>query len=119
PAHCRNGRSCLITKKASPLTGSLLARKGAAAPSFLTQVHPPVNGASAAAPHRRPLPAAKRANGEDAARSAPCVADIEAAQGGASRDHNGRIKLSFRLDTERHLRLKLAAAHTDRHIQDI
>jgi len=98
----------LISKKASPLTGALLARKGGASPSFLAQVHPPVDGLPAAVAHRPSRAAAPHAN--DAG---------EAAQGGASRDHHGRIKLSFRLDQDRHLRLKLAAAHTDRHIQDI
>jgi hypothetical protein len=110
----------LITKKASPLTGSLLARKGGASPSFLAQVHPRVDGLPAALAHRPPRGTAPHANDAGkAAHSGSGSSTAEATEGGASRDHHGRIKLSFRLDQDRHLRLKLAAAHTDRHIQDI
>jgi hypothetical protein len=110
----------LIIKKASPLTSALLARKGAAAPSFLTQVHPPLGALPAAASHQRPYAAAKHANDEnEAANCGACAPDADAGQSTVARDHHGRIKLSFRLDQDRHLRLKLAAAHTDRHIQDI
>ena len=111
----------MIIKKASPLTSSLLARKGAAAPSFLTQVHPPVDALPTAVAHR-PYAAANRNDDDhdsDAANCGACAPDAEAAHATAARDHHGRIKLSFRLDQDRHLRLKLAAAHTDRHIQDI
>jgi hypothetical protein len=102
----------LIIKKASPLTGSLLARKGTAAPSFLTQVHPPLDALPSAVAHRR-------AQDADEAGCGACAPESEASHAHAARDHHGRIKLSFRLDHDRHLRLKLAAAHTDRHIQDI
>jgi hypothetical protein len=108
----------LITKKASPLTGALLARKGAAAPSFLTQVHPPVDVLPAAIAHHRHYAAADRPD-DGGASCGACGPDADAAHGSGARDHHGRIKLSFRLDHDRHLRLKLAAAHTERHIQDI
>jgi hypothetical protein len=107
----------LIIKKASPLTSALLARKGTAMPSFLTQVHPPVDGLPVAQSHKRPYGGAN--DESDAANCGACASDAEAVQSTAARDHHGRIKLSFRLDQDRHLRLKLAAAHTDRHIQDI
>ena len=103
----------MIIKKASPLTGSLLARKGTAAPSVLTQVHPPLGALPAAGSHERP----RAANKPDDC--GPCAGDADTLQSTAARDHHGRIKLSFRLDQDRHLRLKLAAAHTDRHIQVI
>jgi hypothetical protein len=110
----------LIIKKASPLTGSLLARKGTATPSFLTQVHPPLDALPSAVAHQRPYAAANRADDAgDESGCGACGSDAEAGHASAVRDHHGRIKLSFRLDHDRHLRLKLAAAHTDRHIQDI
>ena len=111
----------MIIKKASALTGSLLARKGTAVPSFLTQVHPPLDTLPAAVAHRRPYAAANHADNDsdgDATGCGACASDHEAGHS-AVRDHHGRVKLSFRLDHERHLRLKLAAAHTDSHIQDI
>lgn len=103
----------MIIKKASPLTGSLLARKGTATPSFLTQVHPPLGALPAALSHERPRAANKADD------CGPCAGDADIGPSTAARDHHGRVKLSFRLDQDRHLRLKLAAAHTDRHIQDI
>jgi hypothetical protein len=110
----------LIIKKASPLTSSLLARKGTAGPSFLTQVHPPIDGLPSAVAHQRPYAAANRNDEPDQdGGCGPCTPDADAVHTNVARDHHGRIKLSFRLDQDRHLRLKLAAAHTDRHIQDI
>ena len=109
----------MIIKKASPLTGSLLARKGTAMPSFVTQIHPPMEALPAAKATQRAFVAANQSDEDSDAEACGACAGPDLARGGNERDHRGRVKLSFRLDADRHLRLKLAAAHTDRHIQDI
>ena len=75
--------------KVATLTGSLLARKGAAVPS-------------AFAPTAMP-PAA-------AARKAPPAADTGGAVARPKRNGTGRIKMSLRLKPDLHLKLKLVAA---------
>ena len=84
--------------KAAELKGSLLVRKGTAAPVAvaLPQRGHPSNDAGAspaAAPAQRP--------------------------GALRRDRLGRVRHSLRLDAQRHLRLKLLAAHTQQSLQDI
>ncbi len=80
--------------KAAGLDSSLLMRKGAAAPVSvpLPQGGHPSNDAGAA-PAQRP--------------------------GDMRRDRLGRVRHSLRLDVQRHLRLKLLAAHTRQSLQDI
>ena len=34
-------------------------------------------------------------------------------------DHNGRVRLSVRFDSDQHLRLQLAAVHTNRSMRDL
>ena len=75
--------------KVATLTGSLLARKGAAVPS-------------AFAPTAMP-PAA-------AARKVPPAADTGGAVARPKRNGTGRIKMSLRLKPDLHLKLKLVAA---------
>jgi len=94
--------------KAASLTSTLLARKGTAAPSHLRAVEtvPP------------PEP------GDNVSRGGPASGpQMGVVAGGRSRephpDASGRIKLSLRLDQARHRRLRLAGAHTGRHLQDI
>ena len=88
--------------KAASLTGSLLARKGAAQPSGLTLL------AGVPGPAVTTRPAAS-ANGAGA-RPAPPPTDRVA----------GPVaKLTLRLDRDRHLRLKLAGVHGRRSIQEI
>lgn len=91
-------------KPAAALTSSLLARKGFAAPSgplpFQTATPAPAPRAASPLPRdAQPRPAAKKA----------------APAGGKSR----RVALTLRLDPERHLRLRLLAAHQHMSSQDI
>ena len=90
--------------KAASLTGSLLARKGAAQPSGLTFLAGvPSQGAAAA-----PRPAA-------AANTPSAVAAPQRAE----KTCGPVAKLTLRLDRDRHLRLKLASVHARRSIQEI
>lgn len=96
------------------LTGALLANKGAAAPSntvsaFLEELPPP---------DRTPLrPTLATGETRESAQhdAMPRGADDGLRSGGQGK----RAKLSVRLDPDRHLRLKLAAAHLRRSSQTI
>jgi hypothetical protein len=76
--------------EAASLTASLMTRKGEAQPSRLFALTPPPVVTAAA-----PRPARPEAPAKD------------------------RRRLTLRLDPERHMRLKLAAAHLDLSLQDI
>lgn len=97
------------------LTGALLASKGAAAPSnsvsaFLEELPSSQNSTGGSAPDA-PVRATARAD-------VVCVA--AAPEESATPDTAAvRAKLSVRLDPDRHLRLKLAAAHLRRSSQAI
>lgn len=110
------------------LTGSLLARKGAAAPSNsfgkLFEASP---AASQGLADRKPCDEAVR--NENVAlgasqqtsgclRAAPS-AEMTVGSENSGNGGPGRAKLSLRLDRERHLRLKIAAAHLGRSNQAI
>lgn len=82
------------------LSSALLARKGAAMPTGYTPLRPLASNANA---------------GSRVAHIAP----VAATRGGPSATNNGRVRVSVRLDRERHLKLKLTAAHLDNSLQDI
>ncbi len=117
------------TMKAAQLTSRLLARKGTAGPSSPRNTEATVIDIPAP-PQLRKLakPAGDRApqgGGNKAkhfARPKPSLATsrtLADSGAGPKSDHRGRVKLSLRLDRERHTRLRLFAAHTERHLQDI
>jgi hypothetical protein len=84
--------------KAAALKSSLLMRKGAATPVNMPsphEAHPPLGGVVVAHVGAAPEPGALR------------------------RDRMGRVRHSLRLDPQRHLRLKLLAAHTQQSLQEI
>lgn len=114
--------------KAAQLTSRLLARKGTAGPSFprnaeatVIDIPAPPQLRKLAKPAGDPAP-----NGGGKAKlfTRP-KANLAASQfransgAGPKTDHRGRIKLSLRLDRERHTRLRLFAARTERHLQNI
>ena len=107
--------------KAASLTSSLLAPKGDAAPAHLHQVYPLLDGrGERAASEPARVPANRPIQGDDeAAMFAPAAATSEDDISPLKRDRLGRVKLSLRLDAERHTRLRLAAAHTGRRLQDV
>jgi hypothetical protein len=76
--------------EAASLTAALMTRKGEAQPSRLFALTPPVVPAPRPARPEQPVVPAK-----------------------------DRRRLTLRLDPERHMRLKLAAAHLDISLQDI
>ena len=100
-------------QSSAALTGALLANKGAAAPSnsvsaFLEEF--PVAQQPAAT---APAPA----RGKETVHAIDASLDLHA--DGGETETKARAKLSLRLDPERHLRLKLAAAHLRRSSQAI
>lgn len=105
----------MTTKEpAAKLTADLLARKGTAAPAGFSAV---------AIAGRPPMPRATtllRRAGLDAA-SGPVPAgggpDDTGSDGGT--DSGDRARVTLRLDEARHLRLKLAAAHLQKSLQEI
>lgn len=101
------------------ITEALLVRKGAALPSRLAEYgeHHGPSAVNYGAPHHlRPL-----AQDPSAANTKPAESCAAPA---ATADHSGghggeRARVTLRLDNDRHFRLKLAAAHLDRSLQDI
>ena len=83
--------------KVAALTGALLAPKGHATPAGIVAPWP--------GKVRRPATRTLRIAG---ATHTPC-----------SHGDSGRVKLSLRLGAERHLRLRLAAAHLRKSLQDV
>ncbi len=116
------------TMKAAQLTSRLLARKGTAGPSFprnaeatVIDIPAPPQLRKLAKPVGDPVP-----NGGGKAklfaRPKPglTVSQFRVESGaGPKTDHRGRVKLSLRLDRDRHTRLRLFAARTERHLQNI
>ncbi len=105
--------------KPASLSASLLARKGSALPSVLSPSRILERGAPA---QRNVANLFAAGNGRTARPRHDGDAERASRGGGgetAARTEAARVKLSIRLDPERHLRLKLAAAHTGRRLQDI
>lgn len=109
------------------LTGSLLARKGSAAPSkAFGKLFEAFPGRPQQLTQREPIDEAV-CNDNIALLKGPGLCDgLHAAQsasavrsGRGGERGNARAKLSVRLDSERHLRLKLSAAHLGRSSQAI
>lgn len=80
--------------KAAELNSSLLMRKGAAAPVSV------------------PMPQGGYPSNDARVAPAPRPGEMR-------RDRLGRVRHSLRLDVQRHLRLKLLAAHTQQSLQDV
>lgn len=92
------------------LSSTMLARKGAAVPSGYAPIRPhDVDTAESAA----------RSIDENAGGSPPPARCVAAATGGPPSTQAGRTRVSVRLDRERHLKLKLTAAHLQRTLQDV
>jgi hypothetical protein len=89
-----------MKSEASPLTASLLARKGAATPS-------PLFAVPTAAPRAQVTPFATK----------PVERPVEQPVAKPD-DLRDRRRLTLRLDPDRHMRLKLATAHLDISLQD-
>jgi len=100
-----------VKSGASPLTASLLARKGTAVPSRLFAVAPPPAAPRIAEPRIvEPRIVESRPT---ALAAAPSTA--------LSRKHilKNRRRITLRLDPDQHMRLKLAGAHLGMSLQDI
>jgi len=96
------------------LSSAMLARKGAAVPTGYTPMRPrDVDTARSAAGS-----AAGSAN-ENVGHPPPVTNCAAAAIGGPSSTESGRTRVSVRLDRERHLKLKLTAAHLQSSLQDV
>lgn len=98
---------------AAVLTSDLLLPKGAAMPSCIDERQLPPYGAP------RPVTASvagQQGESHEGGGGAPRAARPS---GPAARGGDARARMSVRLDAERHLRLRLLAAHMQAHIQDI
>ncbi len=84
--------------KTAELKSSLLMRKGTAAPVS--------------------VPMLQGGHPSDSAGASPAAAPVQR-PGVLRRDRLGRVRHSLRLDAQRHLRLKLLAAHTQQSLQDV
>ncbi len=111
-----------MTVKATRLTSSLLLRKGKAAP---TSAHGPQGtqgpqGNGIGPIHLRSVegtpPPAFASTWRRETR--PDQNPAEAERPSARTDRFGRVRVSLRLDPERHLKMKLAAAHGRQSVQD-
>ena len=96
------------------LTAALLARKGYAVPSGYTVT--PLASAS-----RRPVAKAESPDSSDLpGRRAPSLGRAAKFRPASQpTQHPDRARISLRLDNDRHLRLRLTAAHLERHLQDV
>ncbi|MDH3738031.1 MAG: hypothetical protein OER92_02475 [Alphaproteobacteria bacterium] len=90
----------MSTNRPASLSSALLARKGAAMPTGYTPLRPNAENPSAGNPVTH-------------------IAPVAATFAGPAATDNGRVRVSVRLDRERHLKLKLTAAHLDTSLQDI
>ena len=88
------------------LSSALLARKGDAVPTGYTPIRP------------HDVDRAISAN-ENTGNSSPVSVVPAVAGGGPPSTDSGRTRVSIRLDRERHLKLKLTAAHLQSSLQDI
>ena len=116
--------------KSASLTSTLLARKGTAGPSRLRNVDTETVELRPLAPPAKSLADISLANGRpvtaessepEAGRARPihAIAMRQTATAIPRIDHSGRVKMSLRLDRARHTRLRVMAARTVRHMQDI
>ncbi|MFQ5346553.1 MAG: hypothetical protein ACE5ED_01755 [Rhodothalassiaceae bacterium] len=92
-------------KNAARLTASLLVRKGEATPAVIPEVR--AARFPAAARQQVPVPPLARRK----AKAAPADEAVSPDSKAADRVAGKRIAMTLRLDAERHLRLKLLAAH--------
>ena len=99
--------------KTASLSGSLLVRKGAAAPSGYAAI---LNGAAIVEPPPPVIPIPPTNSGRPQAAPPPGPRKPLRRQ---TLDHNGRVRLSVRFDQEQHTRLQLAAVHTKRTMRDL
>ncbi len=88
------------------LSSALMARKGAAVPTDYTPIRP------------QDVNTAGRAD-ENAGDPPPIAAVPAVAGGGPISTDSERTRVSVRLDRERHLKLRLTAAHLQNSLQDI
>ena len=95
----------------------MLARKGAAVPTGYTTMH----SHDADADDVACQPTANTANTADefGDNIAPLVAPTAAALGDPLATESGRVRISVRLDRDRHLKLRLTAAHLQNSLQDL
>ncbi len=87
--------------KTASLSGSLLVRKGAAAPSGYA---PLVSSVAVVEPVRPAIPQ---------------IAQRDRTPRKQTLDRNGRVRLSVRFDQDQHTRLQLASVHTKRTMRDL
>ncbi len=111
-----------MTVKAPHLTSSLLLRKGRAAPTSVhgpQKTHGPQTSGIGPIPLRSvegtPPPAFASTWRRE---TRPNQDPAEAKRPSARTDQFGRVRVSLRLDPERHLKMKLAAAHARQSLQD-
>lgn len=93
------------------LSSAMLARKGAAVPTGYTPLRPYDIDAGKGA--------ARFATENTGDPPPPATTYAAAAIGGPSSTAGRRARVSVRLDRERHLKLKLTAAHLQRTLQDV
>ena len=88
------------------LSSTMLARKGAAVPTGYAPVRP------------RHIRSTRDAT-ENAGGPPPITNCMAGGSGGSTATEGERSRVSVRLDRERHLKLKLTAAHLDSSLQDV
>ena len=101
------------------LSGALIARKGAAAPTGYTPIRPrDVNAGSSANENAAP-PDTDYPAPEAVSATVSAIAPARAATGAAAATEGERARVSVRLDPDRHLKLRLTAAHLHNSLQNI
>lgn len=116
--------------KSASLTSTLLARKGTAGPSRLRHVDSETVELRSLAPPAKSLTDIALAGGRqgtaenpepEAGRVRPthAIAMRKSVVPKPGTGQTGRVKMSLRLERNRHARLRAAATHTGRHMQDI
>lgn len=88
------------------LSSAMVARQGAAAPTGYAPIRPQDINAT-------------RFAQKTAGNLRPVIAPVAAIVGGSSSTYSERTRVSVRLDRDRHLKLKLTAAHLRNSLQDI
>ncbi len=88
------------------LSSAMVARQGAAAPTGYTPIRPQDINAT-------------RTAQKTAGNLRPAIAPVAVIVGGSSSTDSERTRVSVRLDRDRHLKLKLTAAHLRNSLQDI
>jgi len=88
------------------LSSTMLARKGAAVPTGYTPMR------------SRDIRSTRDAN-RNSGGPPPITNSLAGGRGGSTSTEGERSRVSVRLDRERHLKLKLTAAHLDSSLQDV